>query len=218
MFGLSPSILRKSLFFNISRNFWSLRDTPWKFKHQLLIPPFHWPTLLWRSWRLWHFSKKAWSAVEVPRNVRFCGSWQYTTLFVCWYYAREDFAALILRPLCVSIAFVSRFLYNQGDQHALKVQPRHACCVRCTTGASSLRWWCTFTALMALCSKSATNCPIPSLIYWSSDVMDTFGHAAAIQIAVPQEDLLLREKKLRPKRFWVRAWLTDERRLQLYVN
>ena len=60
-------------------------------------------------------------------------------LFVRWYYACEHFAALILRPLCVSIAFVSRFLYDQADQHALKVRPKRACCVRCTTGVSSLR-------------------------------------------------------------------------------
>ncbi len=104
-----------------------------------LIPPFHWPTILWRSWRLWRFSQKAWSTVEAPWNVRFCRSRQYTTLFARWYYDRGDFAALILRPLCVSIAFVSRFLYDQADQHALKVRPRRACCVRCTTGASYLR-------------------------------------------------------------------------------
>ncbi len=36
---------------------------------------------------------------------------------------REDFAALILRSLCVSIAFVSSFVYDQADQHELKVMP-----------------------------------------------------------------------------------------------
>ncbi len=38
------------------------------------------------------------------------------------------------------------------------------------------------------------------------------GHAAAIQTAAPQEDLLLEiveeERRQRHKRFWVRAWLT----------
>ncbi len=45
------------------------------------------------------------------------------------------------------------------------------------------------------------------------------GHAAAIQISVPQEDFILEieeaeRRRGRPKRFWVRAWLTNERRLQ----
>ncbi len=45
------------------------------------------------------------------------------------------------------------------------------------------------------------------------------GHAAAIQIVVPQEDPLLvieeaERSRRRPKRFLVRAWLTDEGRLQ----
>ena len=49
--------------------------------------------------------------------------------------------------------------------------------------------------------------------------MDLLGHAAAIQIAILQEDLLFEieeaeRRRLRPKIFWVRAWLTDERGLR----
>ncbi len=129
-----------------------------------LIPPFHWPTLIRWSWRPWGFSKKERSVAEVPRNVIFCGSWQCTTLFVRWYHTREDFAALILRPLCISIAFVSCFLYDQANQHGRKVWPRCACCVCCITGASWLvmRFYCTHGALLY---KSASNCRIPSFIY-----------------------------------------------------
>ncbi len=61
-----------------------------------LIPPFHWPMLLWRSWHLGRFSKKAWCAVEAPRNVRFGVSRQWATLFACLYYVRSR------RFLCVN--------------------------------------------------------------------------------------------------------------------
>ncbi len=153
--------------------------------------------------------------VEAARNVRFCGSRQYTTLFARWYYAREDFAALILRPLCVSIAFDSRFLYDQADQHALKVRPRCACCVHCTTWVSSH----ASDTLMALCSIKVPQ--IARFLHSSTgyQMSRVLGHAAAIQIAILQEDLLFEieeaeRRRLRPKIFWVRAWLTDERGLR----
>ncbi len=188
-----------------------------------VVPPFHWMTLLWWSWRLWCFSKKAWSTVEAPRNVRFCGSRQYTTLFARQYYAREDFAARILCPLCIPMTFVSRFLYNQGNQHALKVRPRRACCVCCTPGA---RLSYASDMLMALCSIKAPH--IARFLHSSTGYKMSWtyilGHAAAIQTAISQELASYSYSRLRkqreedgrrPKRFWVRAWLTDERRLQL---
>ncbi len=71
-----------------------------------------------------------------------------------------------------------------------------------------MRLYCSHGALLY---KSSANC--------SSDAMDLFGHAAAIQIAVLQEDLLLmveeaERKRRRPKRFFFRAWLRNEKRLQ----
>ncbi len=114
-----------------------------------VIPPFHWLMLLRRSWRLWRFSKKAWSAVEAPQNVTFCGSRQYTTLFARWYHAHEDFAVLILRTptlrfYCVCIA--------------LSIRSSRLTCAQSTTKACLLRSlydWSVFPTLVTRSWRSA---------------------------------------------------------------
>ncbi len=128
------------------------------------------------------------------------------------YYAHCVFLLCFYRAFYTIKPINMRSKYDQGVP------------VRCMTvgvlDALVMRFYCTHGALLY---KSAINCLIPSFIYWSSEVMDLLSHAAAIQIAVPQEDLLLdieeaERKRHRPKRFWVRAWLTDERWLQFYMN
>ena len=58
-----------------------------------------------------------------------------------------------------------------------------------------------------------------------TDVMDLLEEAAVLHIGVLQQEMFLQQKqhdaerpqrrrRWRPKRFWVRTWLTNERRLQ----
>ncbi len=169
------------------------------------------------------FSKKAWSAIEAPQNVRFCGSRQHTTLFARWYYAREDFAALILRLLCVSIALYRRAFYTIKP---INMRSKYDQGVPVAFVVRLGRLPYTSDTLMALCSIKA---PRIDRFLHSSTVIRCHGPT---YLAMLQQSRLPSPKKAsdrasysrsrkqreedgrRPKRFWVRVWLTDERRLQ----
>ncbi len=136
-------------------------------------------------WNQWRFSKMARSTsecqiLEFPAMhhafCMFCTLVLHSWRFRC----TNTTSTVVFYCICITLS-----IWSSQSTCALSMTKACLLCLLYDWGVLATLVMCLYCSHGALPYNSTANCPIPSFIYWSSDVMDLLGHAAAIQICHP---------------------------------
>ena len=180
---------------------------------RFVILTFHWTTFPLHSWRSRSFSKITPNRSRSVDSHTIWGLHSSSTLPLRFYNASVRLLPRCSRFGCVVIALLLRPLYDNEDPATLSLRLRRCSYALATTSATELRFRCAFVSLLDKVSHLLVLC---SFECQTSKKMDRYAQVAMLQLAIMNHRLFMLDDEVRRrgKRFWVRPWLSADRKLQ----